>query len=66
MYELPGCCIRIAFVPDGTSSHTQTFVDYGKSAEAHDAIAHAAKILAGTSYDLISQPEVMREIREEI
>ena len=65
MYELPGCCIRIAFVPDGTSSHTQTFVDYGKSAEAHDAIAHAAKILAGTSYDLISQPEVMREIREE-
>lgn len=65
MYELPGCCIRIAFVPDGTSSHTQTFVDYGKSTEAHAAIAYAAKILAGTSYDLISQPEVAREIQEE-
>ena len=26
-----GCCIRVKFVPTGTSSHTQAFVDAGKS-----------------------------------
>ena len=25
MYEVPGSCIRVAFVPVGTSSHSQEF-----------------------------------------
>ena len=25
MYEIPGSCIRVAFVPEGTSSHSQEF-----------------------------------------
>ena len=65
MYELPGSCIRIAFVPDGTSSHSKTFLDYGKSESAHKAINYATKILVGTVWDLVTQPEKMEEVRNE-
>lgn len=65
LHRVPGSCIRIAFVPEGTPSHSETFVKYGKTKEAHDAILYAAKILANTSYDLIMSPELMKEIKEE-
>lgn len=51
-YILPGACIRVHFVPDGTVSHSQTFLDYGKSEEAHECVINAAKILAATVLDL--------------
>mgnify|MGYP002082618827 CR=1 FL=1 len=60
--HMPGCCIRVKFVPTGTSSHTQAFVDAGKSQEAHDAILYGAKTLAGTACDLICQPERVKEL----
>ena len=60
--HMPGCCIRVKFVPTGTSSHTQAFVDAGKSQEAHDAILYGAKTLAGTACDLICQPEQVKEL----
>lgn len=65
MYEVPGSCIRTAFVPTGTASHSQTFLDYGKSDEAHDAISYAAEILTLSVVDLIEQPELMAQIRAE-
>lgn len=52
--HLPGSCIRVQFVPTGTTSHTQAYVDAGKSQQAHDAILYGAKTLAGTALDLIS------------
>ena len=54
MYEIPGSCIRVAFVPEGTSSHSQEFVDAGKSQQAHNAVLISAQILAGTALDLIT------------
>ncbi len=60
--HMPGCCIRVQFVPTGTSSHTQAFVDAGKTKQAHDAILYGAKTLAGTACDLICQPEKMKEL----
>ncbi len=65
MYEVPGSCIRIAFVPAGTSSHSQTFIDYGKSEQAHDALIFAAKILAGTACDLIYREGLLDQVKEE-
>lgn len=64
-YILPGSCLRIAFVPDGTSSHTQAFLDAGKSDAAHDAIIHAAKIIAATVLDLVEEPENLKSVRDE-
>lgn len=63
MHQLPGCCIRVKFVPAGTSSHTQTFVDCGKNEDAHGAILTGAKTLAGTACDIITRPGLMDEIR---
>ena len=65
MYELPGSCIRLAMVPPGTSSHSQEFLQAGKSEEAHQAVLLAAKILAGTGWDLIYNPELLKQIQEE-
>ncbi|MGL5543677.1 MAG: M20 family metallopeptidase [Cetobacterium sp.] len=65
MYQVPGSCIRVAFVPKGTSSHSDEFLCAGKSKEAHDAIIFGAKILAGTAYDLIQNEELFRKMKEE-
>ncbi|MGL5582899.1 MAG: amidohydrolase, partial [Cetobacterium sp.] len=64
-YQVPGSCIRVAFVPKGTTSHSDEFLCAGKSEEAHDAIIFGAKILAGTAYDLIQNEELFRKVKEE-
>ncbi len=65
MYTLPGSCIRVAFVPEGTSSHSQEFFDAGKSRAAHDAVVFGAQILAGAAYDLVEDPSLLRAVQEE-
>lgn len=65
MYELPGSCIRVAFVPRGTSSHSDEFLKAGKTKEAHYAIITASKILAGTCYDLITNKNLFSDIKKE-
>lgn len=65
MYRIPGSCIRIAFVAPGTSSHSQEFLDAGKTPAAHDAVLYAGKILAGAVCELVEQPGLLEEIRRE-
>lgn len=65
MYEIPGTCIRVAFVPDGTSSHSQEFLDNGKNENAHDAVVYGAKILSSTAFDLINDPDLLDNIKKE-
>ncbi|MEG3013968.1 MAG: peptidase dimerization domain-containing protein [Cetobacterium sp.] len=65
MYHVPGSCIRVAFVPEGTSSHSDEFLVAGKTEEAHDAILLGAKILAGSAYDIITNKEYFDEIKRE-
>ena len=65
MYEIPGSCIRVAFVPEGTSSHTQEFVDAGKSDAAHNCVIYGAKAIAGAALDLIENPEKMEAVKKE-
>ena len=65
MYEIPGSCIRVAFVPVGTSSHSQEFVDAGKSDDAHNAVIYGAKTLAGAACDLICDPALMQAVKDE-
>ena len=63
MYEIPGSCIRMAFVPVGTPAHSQEYLNGGKSEEAHQAVRLSAEILAGTCLDILERPELMDEIR---
>lgn len=65
MYEIPGSCIRVAFVPEGTSSHSQEYVDAGKSEAAHNCIIYGAKSIAGASYDLIMTDGLMDQVKAE-
>lgn len=65
MYRLPGAVIRVAFVPDGTSSHSAEFVEAGKSEAGHAAVICAAKILAGASFDMIEDPELVTAAKRE-
>lgn len=60
--HMPGCCIRVQFVPKGTSSHSQAFVDAGKSEQAHNAVLTGAKILTGTACDLIETEGLMERL----
>lgn len=62
---MPGIAIRMAFVPEGSSSHSQEYIDNGKTQAAYDAIAYSGQILAATAYDLITNPQLMAEIQEE-
>lgn len=63
MYEIPGSCIRMAFVPVGTPAHSQEYLNAGKSEEAHQAVRLSAEILAGTCLGILERPELMDEIR---
>jgi len=65
MYMVPGSCIRMAFVKEGTSSHSEGFLENGKAKEAHSAIIYAAKILAGTTYDIVSDEDIFNKIKNE-
>ncbi|MBU5669210.1 M20 family metallopeptidase [Peptoniphilus sp. MSJ-1] len=64
-YLLPGSCARIAFVPEGTSSHSQEFLDLGKAKEARECVEFGAKIIATTVYDLIENPKLIEKQIEE-
>lgn len=65
MYMVPGSCIRVAFVDEDATSHSQQYLDAGKSPEAHNAIITAAKILAGSAIDMIDSPTLLQEIKDE-
>ena len=65
LHKIPGSCIRVAFVPKGTSSHSQAYLDAGKSGDAHLAVLLGAQILAMTSWDVISQKGMLERIQEE-
>lgn len=65
MYNVPGSCIRVAFVPEGTSPHSKEYLNAGKTEAAHKAALLASKILAATCYDLVSNESVLKEIKEE-
>ncbi|MBT9780108.1 amidohydrolase [Clostridium sp. MCC353] len=65
MYEIPGSCIRVAFVPEGTPSHSQEYVDAGKTEAAHNCVIHGAKAIAGAAYDLIMTDGLMDKVKEE-
>lgn len=64
-YAIPGACLRIAFVDDGVSSHSQEFLDNGKTQLAHDALITSAKIIAATAADLIMSPERVIAIQQD-
>ena len=65
MHELPGSCIRIKFVPSGTSSHSKDYVEAGKTEAAHSCVVYGAKAMAGASLDMLTDCKIMESIKRE-
>jgi amidohydrolase len=65
MVRVPGSCLRMDFVPLGTPSHSEAYLAVGKGEAAVTAIIVGAKILAGSVYQLISEPELLEKVRNE-
>lgn len=65
MHEIPGSCIRVQFVPEGTSSHSQAYVDAGKTRAAHDCIIYGAKAIAGASWDILTGDGILEAVKKE-
>lgn len=65
LHEIPGSCVRVAFVPEGTPSHSDGFLAAGKSPEMHSAILLAAQVLARTSADLICDSSFREAVQAE-
>ena len=65
LYEIPGSCIRIAFTKPDAQPHSQAYLEAGKSQTAHDAIVYAAKIMADSISDVLTNPGLLEEIKEE-
>ena len=49
----------------GNPGHSWQNVAMGKSSVAHKGVLFAAKVLAGTAADLMTQPQILREARAE-
>ncbi len=65
MHVLPGCCLRVQFVPAGTASHSQEYIEAGKTDAAHNCVIYGAKALAGTIWDIIESPKLVEEFWKE-
>ncbi|MBD7984514.1 M20 family metallopeptidase [Sporosarcina sp. Sa2YVA2] len=62
-HRVPGACIRVAFVPQGTPNHTKEWVKASNSKEGNEAIMTAAKTMGATCIDVLSSPELLKEIK---
>ena len=63
MQYVPGFCARVAFAPQGTGAHSLSWLEAGKTAQAHDCILTSAKIIAGMAYDIITDPALFKAIQ---
>lgn len=64
-YMMPMCFFTVANLPFGVAPHTwQATAMTGSSIGAKSTL-HAARILAGTAYDLLTQPETCAAILQE-
>lgn len=64
-FRVPGAELGIAYVPVGTPGHSVAYVQAGTTPEGHEAVITATKILAATGYDLITNPELLKQVKAE-
>ncbi len=62
---LPALHPYLAIAPDGTAGHTVEFREASLSPAGHEGLINAAKGMAMTAIDLLSDPQVMQEVRQE-
>lgn len=61
----PTAQVTIAYGPNGTAPHSWQWVAFGKSGIAHKALLTAAKTIAMTAFDLLTNPSILSKAQEE-
>lgn len=64
-FRVPGACLRVKYVDRGISSHSQKWLDNGKTQFAEDVIMNGAKGIALTVQEILSTPGLLEKIQEE-
>ncbi len=64
-YRVPGACLRVKYVDRGVTSHSQEWLDNGKTQFAEDAIMNGAKGIALTVLQILEKPELLKTIQDE-
>lgn len=65
LHRIPGACIRIDCGCPEARGHSKELAALGKSENFHRAVLYAAKILAATAWDYISDRELRSAIKRE-
>ena len=65
MFNVPGSCIRSAFIAKGNSAHSKAWLDQGVKEEAWNALVVASKVLALSVLDVVSSPALLQKIKDE-
>ena len=60
-----GACLRVKFVGKGVTSHSQEWLDNGKSQLAEDAIMYGAKGIALSVEEILETPDLLEKIQED-
>ena len=61
----PTAQIHVATWPNGCPGHSWQNVSCDRTEIGHKAAVHAGKVLAAAAIDLLNQPEILKEAREE-
>ena len=64
-FRVPGACLRVKFVGKGVTSHSQEWLDNGKSQLAEDAIMYGAKGIALSVEEILKTPGLLEKIKED-
>lgn len=64
-WVVPGCQLHVACYPAGTPFHSWQMVAMGKSAIAHKGMATAAKVIAMTALDFITDEELVIQAKKD-
>ncbi len=64
-HALPALHPYIAIAPDGTPGHSIEFREAALSPEGHKGLLYAAKGMAMTTIDLLSDPQAMQQVKHE-
>ena len=65
MYEVPGTCIRCAFVDPGVAAHSTEYVSAGTTERGHKALLSGSVILGAACVAMLDHPEYLATITEE-
>ena len=64
-WQTPTAQIHVASWPNGCPGHSWQNVSCDRTEIGHKAAVHAGKVLAATVIDLLEQPELLKQAREE-